>query len=206
MVFLWFAFWIVFFFWVCSLEAQVVRVSNRNSSLTVNAGAAQTVTLPDAAQLNGTVTPKPSTLRTTIAWSKTAGPGTVTFASPNAAATSAQFSIDGTYILTLSASTSKLSAKSNVTVTVNPAPIVPTVSVNNLAWDTVAGADGYNLYRTDGACDDLATFQKANSQLITAIPYGDPPGTAAAWCYFVRAVNASGESAASNVIWVPTKQ
>jgi len=76
--------------------------------------------MPDAAALNGTVTddglPTGSTL--TILWSKFSGPGTVAFANPNAASTTAIFSQAGTYVLRLSASDTQLSSSDDVTVTV----------------------------------------------------------------------------------------
>lgn len=209
LVFSWFAFWVLFFVWVCQLDAQVNRVSNRNQSLTVYAGPAQTITLPATAALSGTITPKPGTLRTTAQW-QSSGSAAVSFSNPTGAITTATFSTAGIYVLSLTGKTAKLSATSRVTVTVN-GPTIPPAKANNLAWDPViatatAPVDGYNLYRTDGGCDDLSTFQKANSQLITSPTYSDPPGTAGAWCYFVRAVNSAGEGPASNVIWIPTKQ
>lgn len=202
---------------ICALFAEVLyaeqsRVSNKNSSLTVNAGPAQTVTLPAPAMLAGSVVALPKRSSAVSTWTVTSGPGAVNFANPAAASTSAAFSSAGTYVLTLTATSStKLTTRSSVTITVNPAVIVtlpppaPVVAANKLAWDAVSGADGYNLYRTDGGCDDLSTFRKANAQLITAIPYSDDPTGAGAWCYFVRAVNSAGEGAASDVIWVPTK-
>jgi hypothetical protein len=54
----------------------------------------------------------------TLTWSKLSGPGTVTFANPNAGSTAATFSTAGTYILRLTASDSLLSGTDDVTVTV----------------------------------------------------------------------------------------
>jgi hypothetical protein len=90
----------------------------------VNAGSNQTITLPAAANLNGTVTddglPNPPGA-VTVTWSKTSGPGTVTFANPAAKVTTATFSAAGTYVLKLTASDSALTASANTTVTVNAA-------------------------------------------------------------------------------------
>jgi len=96
-----------------------------NSAPVVNAGADQTITLPSTASLSGTATDDglpspPATLTRT--WSKVSGPGTVTFANPNAAATTATFSTSGTYVLRLTASDSVLSSSDDLTVTVNAAP------------------------------------------------------------------------------------
>ena len=69
---------------------------------TVDAGPDQTITLPSAVSLDGTVSddglPNPPAAVTTT-WSKVSGPGTVTFANANAVDTTATFSAAGTYIL-----------------------------------------------------------------------------------------------------------
>jgi PKD repeat protein len=104
-----------------------------NHAPTVNAGPDQTITLPAAASLNGTVTddglPNPPAAVTTT-WSKVSGPGTVTFGNPAAKSTTATFSTSGAYVLQLTASDSALSGSDTIAVTVNPAPTnkAPTVS------------------------------------------------------------------------------
>ena len=95
-----------------------------NTAPVVNAGPDQTITLPASASLSGTASDDglpnpPATLTTT--WSAVSGPGTVTFANPAALATTASFSVAGTYTLRLTASDSALSASDDVVVTVNPA-------------------------------------------------------------------------------------
>ncbi len=84
-----------------------------NAAPSVSAGPDLTVTLPASANLDGTVTddglPNPPGA-TTATWSKVSGPGTVTFGNPAAVDTTATFSIDGTYVLQLSATDSVLSA------------------------------------------------------------------------------------------------
>ncbi|HEX6921622.1 MAG TPA: hypothetical protein VF314_15500, partial [Actinomycetes bacterium] len=94
-----------------------------NSAPTVNAGPDQTITLPAGATLSGAASddglPTGSTLTTT--WSTVSGPGTVTFANPAAASTTATFSTSGSYVLRLTASDGTLSSSDDVTVTVNPA-------------------------------------------------------------------------------------
>src|SRR6266850_1880502 len=100
-----------------------------NKAPVVNAGPDLTVTLPDVATLNGTVTDDglPAGSPQTIAWSKVSGPGTVTFANVNAAATTATFDQAGTYGLRLTASDSQLSSSDDATVIVN-APAVPSIT------------------------------------------------------------------------------
>jgi hypothetical protein len=88
----------------------------------VDAGPDQAVTLPAAASLDGTVTddgmPNPPGAVTTT-WSLVSGPGTVTFADPNAVDTTASFSGAGTYVLRLTADDGGFVASDEVTVTVN---------------------------------------------------------------------------------------
>ncbi|NNG45987.1 MAG: hypothetical protein HKM86_02585 [Deltaproteobacteria bacterium] len=90
----------------------------------VDAGPDQSVTLPAAASLDGTVTddgmPNPPGAVTTT-WSPVSGPGTVTFADPGGVDTTASFSGTGTYILRLTADDGDLVASDEVTVTVNAA-------------------------------------------------------------------------------------
>ncbi len=88
-----------------------------------NAGPDQTVILPNAATLDGTVTddgrPYPPGAVTTT-WEKVTGFGTVTFGNPNAVDTTAQFSVEGTYVLRLTANDGQASVADDITVTVAP--------------------------------------------------------------------------------------
>ncbi|PYR56190.1 MAG: hypothetical protein DMF91_22500, partial [Acidobacteria bacterium] len=90
-----------------------------NAAPTVDAGANQTITMPDLALLNGSVSDDLVTGSLTIAWTKTSGPGTVTFFNASAANTSATFSATGAYVLTLSANDGELSASKSVNIQVN---------------------------------------------------------------------------------------
>lgn len=102
-----------------------------NQLPTVNAGLDQSITFPNTASLNGVVSnPAGGTL--VLAWSKVSGPGTVTFSSPNTAATTASFTTAGSYVLQLAATNSQGSASDNLTVTVSsggPDATPPTISV-----------------------------------------------------------------------------
>ncbi len=91
----------------------------------VDAGPDQTITLPDGAVLDGTVTDDglpdpPGTVRTT--WSQVSGPGTATFADANAVDTTASFSEVGAYVLQLTADDGELTDSDDVTIRVNPEP------------------------------------------------------------------------------------
>jgi hypothetical protein len=156
-----------------------------NQAPVVEAGANGSVTLPAAASLNGTVTddglPAPPTL--TIAWTRTSGPGTVTFANASAAATTATFSAAGVYVLRLTASDGALSTfdETQITVTAaNQAPVVeagPNRSITLPATAALSGSvtdDGLPTppaltmawTRTSGP--GTVTFSPANAAVSTA--------------------------------------
>ncbi|MCB0115269.1 MAG: DUF11 domain-containing protein, partial [Caldilineaceae bacterium] len=96
---------------VTDSDNNIVYVSNNvnvdngapvDNPPTVNAGVDQSIILPDAATLDGTVTDDGlSTLIT--AWSMTSGPGIVTFGDASLVDTTASFSVDGVYVLRLTA-------------------------------------------------------------------------------------------------------
>ncbi len=101
-----------------------VQAAAANTAPVVNAGPNQTITLPAAATLSGSVTddglPNPPAAVTT-AWSKVSGPGTVTFGNAAATNTTVSFSAAGTYVLQLTANDGALSGSGQTTVTVQPA-------------------------------------------------------------------------------------
>lgn len=91
-----------------------------NQAPVVSAGPDVTVTHPNAASLNGSVTddglPNPPGA-VTSQWSKVSGPGAVTFANASSPVTTATFSTAGTYVLRLTASDSVETRSDDVTVT-----------------------------------------------------------------------------------------
>ncbi|MBV9923928.1 MAG: PKD domain-containing protein, partial [Acidobacteria bacterium] len=101
-----------------------------NQAPTVSADSNQTITLPNNATLNGTASDDglPSGSSLTVTWSKLSGPGSVTFANANAAATTVSFTTAGTYVLRLTASDTQLTSTSDVTVTVNAQNRAPVVN------------------------------------------------------------------------------
>jgi len=126
-----------------------------NEAPTVDAGTSQTVTLPDAASLDATVTddglpdPPGSVLAT---WTKQSGPGTVTFANASAVDTTAYFSEAGAYVLRLTADDGEFTEYDEVAITVNPA--VPENQAPSVAAgddDAVNLSDDANL---DGTVSD----------------------------------------------------
>lgn len=105
-----------------------------NTSPVSNAGGDQNITLPsNSVTLNGSATDDglpnvPGTL--SLNWSVVSGPDVVTFGNGNAANTTVQFSVDGTYTLRFTASDGGLTGTDDVIVTVHPAPSVPQPAPN----------------------------------------------------------------------------
>lgn len=110
----------------------------------VNAGADRSVMLGGKTYLSGKVRSVSPVSRTE--WSKTSGPGDVTFRDHGALETSAIFSKTGDYILTLTATEGNLSSSSPLTVKVTQPPqterldVVYTkrYSIDNPLWNSRA--------------------------------------------------------------------
>ncbi|HEX6813106.1 MAG TPA: hypothetical protein VF384_15900 [Planctomycetota bacterium] len=135
-------------------DTVVVTVTEApvNQAPVVNAGADVTTVLTSSAQLSGTATDDGLPSGTlTIQWSKTAGPGTVTFTSPTQAVTSATFSLAGTYTLQLSAGDGALSTSDTVEVTVLQPPPGGTVdrAIAASGDDAEEGTTAVNKTSTD---------------------------------------------------------
>jgi hypothetical protein len=122
--------------------------------------------------LQGTVAddglPLGSTLQTT--WSVVSGPGAVTFANANTAATGAVFTVAGSYVLRLTASDGQYSSSDELTITVNPANQGPVVNAG--ADQTIALPNSANLNGT--VTDDGLP---AGSSLTTIWRQVSGPGT-----------------------------
>jgi hypothetical protein len=95
---------------------------NPNLAPVTTAGPDQTIVLPAAANLNGTVTddglPDPP-MALAPQWSKVSGPGTVTFGDANALDTTGSFSVVGNYVLRLTTDDGEKASSDDVAITVN---------------------------------------------------------------------------------------
>ena len=102
-----------------------------NEAPVVYAGPDRIVTMPHAASLAGVATDDalPAGSNLSAQWSVTNGPGAVTFAEPNRAATTATFGAPGAYTLRLTATDGGLTTFSETHVTVNPTGQYVVVSV-----------------------------------------------------------------------------
>jgi RHS repeat-associated protein len=105
-------------------DELTVTLETQNQAPRVEAGADQTITLPEEAALQGVVKDdgQPAGATVSLAWSQLSGSGTATFSAPTQAATRVAFSAPGTYVLRLTANDSLASASDEVTVTVRPQP------------------------------------------------------------------------------------
>jgi len=105
------------------LEARyraAVTLVPLNQSPSVNAGSDRTVTYPQSAALQGSVSDDGLPFgQLDVLWSKVSGPGTVNFTTPQSAATQASFSTPGTYALRLTATDGELTSSDEVRVVVN---------------------------------------------------------------------------------------
>ena len=104
----------------------------------VNAGTDRMLELPSSLSLAGTVTDdgqptSPGAVTTT--WTRTSGPGTVTFANAASRNTTANFSTAGTYVLRLTASDGQLQSFDELTVTVIPPVVLHQPPVVNAGSD-----------------------------------------------------------------------
>ncbi len=144
---------------------SVIVSAPANQRPLVSAGADQSVTLSAAGAasitLNGAVSddglPAPANL--TSAWSRTSGPGTVTFSAPGAATTTASFTVAGTYVLRLTASDGALSSSDELQITVAPpantAPTLNPISDRSIA---VGSTLQLQLLATDPDSPETLTF------------------------------------------------
>ena len=124
---------------------------------TVSAGSNQTITLPSTASLSGTASPGNAGTLTTL-WSVVSGPGAATFTNPSSVSTTAAFSLSGTYVLKLTATSGTLSASSNVTITVNPVPTPPTVSAGGNQTVTLPATASLSGTASPGNAGTLTTL------------------------------------------------
>jgi chitodextrinase len=100
-----------------------------NQPPVVNAGTAQTITLPvNSVTLNGSATDATGTIKT-YAWTQSSGPNTASITSASSASTTVTGLIAGTYVFQLKATdNNSLSGTATVTITVNPAPNQPPIA------------------------------------------------------------------------------
>ncbi len=146
-----------------------------NAPPTVDAGPNGSVSLGQQAALDGTVTDdgRPAGAVVTLTWARTAGPGTVTFASPTSVDTTAGFSAAGTYTLSLTASDSQLSATDTVTVTVTD-PNAPVTNTFTGSFTSFRRSISHSFGSGPGAM--TVTVKGPSNRTLTSTLYA-PDGT-----------------------------
>jgi RHS repeat-associated protein len=101
-----------------------------NTAPTAFAGADQTMTLPDAAKLNGLACddgfPRGNPLA--LSWSQVSGPGTAIFTNLNSTNPNVTFTLPGDYVLRLTAGDGEHSVSDEVTIKALPANMAPVVN------------------------------------------------------------------------------
>ncbi|MHC4607284.1 MAG: M14 family zinc carboxypeptidase, partial [Planctomycetota bacterium] len=166
-----------------------------NASPTVDAGVDDAVAHPDVAALDGTVNDDRLPFDTlTTTWSMESGPAPVAFGDTAQVDTTADFTVDGTYVLKLTADDGDQSASDTLTVTVTGCPVnqAPVVFAGNDAtvtlpaaaaldgtvtddglpggaiattWSMVTGA-GTATFADPAAVDTTATFSQAGTYVL----------------------------------------
>ncbi|MGH8021476.1 MAG: PKD domain-containing protein, partial [Opitutaceae bacterium] len=175
-----------------------------NQGPSVNAGADLSITLPvDTVPLDGTVgddgLPSGGTL--TTAWTKQSGPGTVTFGDASTVDTTVVFAADGTYVLRLTGDDGNLQSFDEVTITVDPAPGLPSVPTGltlngatgtslDASCNTVSGATGYEWQWST----DQSTWTSVSSTTEASTTLTGLPSNSLVYAQ-VRATNSAGASA-----------
>lgn len=104
-----------------TVTITVNQTQQQNQPPVVSAGNDLTITFPNNATLNGSVTddglPQGSSL--SISWTQVGGKGIVTFSNPSTAITTASFSRVGIYVLRLTVTDGLLTSSDDVTIIVN---------------------------------------------------------------------------------------
>jgi len=151
-----------------------------NQAPVVNAGLDQNITLPAATSLQGSVTDDGLPSGTiSYQWSLVSGPGAVSFSAPTTLSTVANFASAGSYVIRLTANDGEKSTSDDITVTVNPQPVIYyTLAVNNGNGDgqyeagisvTVtadAAPSGKEFDSWTGDIANLASHSSASTTLI----------------------------------------
>jgi RHS repeat-associated protein len=138
-----------------------------NTAPTAFAGSDQTMTLPDAAKLNGTACDDgfPRGNPFALSWSKVSGLGEVAFSRQNSAVTDATFTLPGQYVLRLTASDGEHSVSDDVTVTALPANMAPVVNAGPDQTVTLPNTTTLNGTVSDDGLPTAGTLSTFWSQL-----------------------------------------
>jgi hypothetical protein len=146
-------------------DEVTITVNPANQPPSVDAGVDQTVTLPNSASLDGTVSDDGLPGAVTTLWSKVSGPGIVAFGDPSAVDTTVSFSEDGTYVLNLSANDGEQEVSDEVSIIVeSSSPPEDLVHINTIEvtkqtrWIIRRGVARVQVVDTEGSPIQGATI------------------------------------------------
>ena len=154
-----------------------------NAAPVVDAGADATIRLPeDTVALDATVTDdgNPAGAGLSYSWVVQSGPAGATFADPNAEDTSVTVVSEGTYVLELTADDTALQGSDTLTIIVEAAPAVDTVTVSPASISLAPGA--------------IQAFSASGTD-----QYGDPITVNAMWSATGGTIDADGNYTAGSV-------
>jgi hypothetical protein len=130
-----------------SVDASILPyLPATNTAPSIDAGTAQTITLPGVATLRATLTDDGNPSSVALAWSKVSGPGTVNFSPPNALNSSASFSLPGVYVLAITADDGQAKSMDEITVNVTSLRFTSVVVAGGNVGVTWASTPG-TMYR-----------------------------------------------------------
>jgi len=176
--------------YLSSTKSFLLTVTPVNDPPVVSAGTNVVTPLSSRATLAGSVQDDAATPGLSYQWAKASGPGSVTFTTPNALITGVNFSVAGTYILSLTVNDGQYASAGYVNVLVSPngsskAPVLSSVRVVSftrtnavIAWRTDKAADTQLESGTDtlyGQLSPLDTLLQTNH--LVRLDHLDPDTT-----------------------------
>jgi len=174
---------------------------------TVDAGSAQTITLPtNSVTLTGTATGNGGATIASTTWTQKSGPATAAIGTPSALTTGISNLVQGTYAFLLTATDSKgQSATATVTVTVNAAPAVNAGSAQTITLPTNTVTLTGTATGNGGATIASTTWTQQSGPSTATI--GTPAGLSTAvsnlvqgtYTFLLTATDSKGQTATASV-------
>ena len=160
-----------------------ITAADANQPPVVSAGSDRSVTLPSTAALDGTVTdPDLPVQPLSTTWSTVSGPGTVTFGNAAAVDTTAAFSVEGAYVLRLTAADGVVSVSDDVAVIVTAADAAfsATLEAETMPIKTTGGpvTGGWNIW-SNGYVEGTVAFPADGEYTLQVMARGTP--VASSW-------------------------
>ena len=147
-----------------------------NAAPVVDAGSDVTVAFPNEAFLSGSVSDDGLPISpgaVSVKWSAISGPGEVTFSNANAADTTVNFSVPGTYVLQLTADDGELIASDNLTIISSDTSCTTGMPTVNLAPSSQSAKAGDMLsYSVSVTNTDSSNCGTSSFTLSEALPSG----------------------------------